>query len=158
MASGAIINFNLYAMGAFLPAFLTRVHGLSVAQSGFWLGIGHVLAGVLAANANNNTLVAGMDWQCRILPEKVLDNMNFGLYSWWAQATYDATDAGAKVICLSAGGTSTSTRARSAAPPSLRYFLIRLRAAIMRHSLIWPSLDIPRIPVTQYHVPVIEFK
>lgn len=49
VASGAMINFNLYAMGAFLPAFLTRVHGLSVAQSGFWLGVGHVLAGLLAA-------------------------------------------------------------------------------------------------------------
>src|SRR5579872_283872 len=48
-ASGALINFNLYALGTFLPAFLTRVHGLSVARSGFWLGVGHVLAGLFAA-------------------------------------------------------------------------------------------------------------
>jgi predicted MFS family arabinose efflux permease len=49
IASGALINFNLYALGTFLPAFLTRVHGLSVAQSGFWLGVGHAAAGVFAA-------------------------------------------------------------------------------------------------------------
>jgi MFS family permease len=48
IASGAMINFNLYALGTFLPAFLTRVHGLSVAQSGFWLGLGHAGAGVFA--------------------------------------------------------------------------------------------------------------
>jgi MFS family permease len=50
-ASGAMINFNLYALGTFLPAFLTRVHGLSVARSGFWLGVGHVVAGIFAATA-----------------------------------------------------------------------------------------------------------
>ncbi len=72
------------------------------------LGHGTEVVGVLACNANNNLLLAGMDWHCRILPEKVLDSNNFGLYSWWAQATYDATDAGAKVINLSAGGTEDS--------------------------------------------------
>jgi MFS family permease len=51
IASGAMVNFNLYVLGTFLPAFLTRVHGLSVARSGFWLGIGHVLAGIFAALA-----------------------------------------------------------------------------------------------------------
>ena len=51
IASGAMINFNLYALGSFLPAFLTRFHGLSVARSGFWLGVGHVVAGVFAASA-----------------------------------------------------------------------------------------------------------
>ena len=40
IASGAMINFNLYALGTFLPAFLTRVHGLSVAQSGILAGRG----------------------------------------------------------------------------------------------------------------------
>ena len=37
-------------------------------------------------------------------------------------------------------------------------FLIRLRAVITGAFLIWPPLDIPRIPVTQYHVPVMEVK
>jgi len=44
-----LINFNLYALGTFLPAFLIRVHGLSVARAGFWLGVGSILAGFFAA-------------------------------------------------------------------------------------------------------------
>jgi len=50
-ASGALINFNLYALGTFLPAFVTRVHGLSIARSAFWLGVGHAAAGVFAVLA-----------------------------------------------------------------------------------------------------------
>jgi MFS family permease len=46
IASGALVNFNLYALGTFLPAFLTRFHGLSVGESGFWSGLGHAAAGV----------------------------------------------------------------------------------------------------------------
>lgn len=49
IASGALINFNLYTLGTFLPAFLTRYHHLSVSKSGFWTGVGHAVAGVLAA-------------------------------------------------------------------------------------------------------------
>ncbi len=49
IASGALINFNLYALATFLPAFLIRVHGLTVARSGFWLGVGSLLAGIFAA-------------------------------------------------------------------------------------------------------------
>ena len=51
IASGAMINFNLYALGTFLPAFVTRVHGLSIARSAFWLGVGHAAAGVFAVLA-----------------------------------------------------------------------------------------------------------
>lgn len=67
-------------------------------------GHGTAVAGVAAANANNGTLVAGVNWGCRVLPYKVLDAQNNGFYSRWAQAIYDAADAGAKVINLSAGG------------------------------------------------------
>jgi len=61
IASGALINFNLYALGLFLPAFLTRVHGLSVARSGLWLGVGHMVAGLFAATMGG---VMG-DWAIR---------------------------------------------------------------------------------------------
>ncbi len=61
VASGALVNFNLYTLGTFLPAFLTRVHGLTVSQSGFWLGLGHVLAGIFAALAGG---IVG-DWAFR---------------------------------------------------------------------------------------------
>ncbi len=61
IASGAMINFNLYALGVFLPAFLIRVHGLSIARSGLWLGVGHTLAGIFAATTGG---VIG-DWAIR---------------------------------------------------------------------------------------------
>jgi MFS family permease len=50
-ASGAIVNFMLYSFSLFLPAFLTRVHGLSVARAGVWSGVGSGAAGVLGALA-----------------------------------------------------------------------------------------------------------
>ena len=34
IASGALLNFNMYAIGTFLPAFLSRIHGLTLAQIG----------------------------------------------------------------------------------------------------------------------------
>src|ERR1035438_3590429 len=49
--SGAIVNFMLYSFSLFLPAFLTRYHGLSVARSGVWSGVGSGAAGVLGALA-----------------------------------------------------------------------------------------------------------
>jgi MFS family permease len=51
VASGAVANFALYSFSTFLPAFLTRFHGLSVAWAGFWTGIGAGVAGVLGALA-----------------------------------------------------------------------------------------------------------
>jgi len=50
-ASGAIVNFMLYSFSFFLPSFLTRVHGLSVAKAGLWTGVGSGVAGVLGALA-----------------------------------------------------------------------------------------------------------
>jgi MFS family permease len=47
IASGALVNFNLYALATFFPAFLTRYHGLSVGQAGLWAGFGYAVAGVL---------------------------------------------------------------------------------------------------------------
>src|SRR5207248_2546502 len=47
IASGAMVNFNFYVLGTFLPAFLIRYHGLSVAQAGLWAGLGHGVSGVI---------------------------------------------------------------------------------------------------------------
>lgn len=49
--SGAIVNFLLYSFSFFLPSFLTRVHGLSVAQAGLATGIGSGVAGAAGAVA-----------------------------------------------------------------------------------------------------------
>ena len=47
IASGALLNFCAYVFATFLPAFLTRVHGLSVANSGKAAGTLYLLGGVL---------------------------------------------------------------------------------------------------------------
>ena len=46
IASGALLNFNMYAIATFLPAFLSRIHGLSVASSGTASGIVYITGGV----------------------------------------------------------------------------------------------------------------
>jgi len=46
IASGALLNFNMYAIGTFLPALLSRIHGLSLAQSGIATGIVFAIGGV----------------------------------------------------------------------------------------------------------------
>ena len=46
IASGALVNFNLYALATFFPAFLTRYHGLSIGAAGLWAGFGYAVAGI----------------------------------------------------------------------------------------------------------------
>lgn len=70
-------------------------------------GHGTSVAGALCASGNNAQRVAGVDWRCRLMPIKVLDQQNFGNYSWWAQAIDYAVASGCKVINLSAGGGGT---------------------------------------------------
>jgi predicted MFS family arabinose efflux permease len=46
VASGALLNFNLYALGTFLPAFFSRVHHVTLAHSGITTGLVYLLGGV----------------------------------------------------------------------------------------------------------------
>jgi MFS family permease len=46
IASGALLNFNLYAIATFLPAFLSRIHGLSLASSGMASGMVYLIGGL----------------------------------------------------------------------------------------------------------------
>ena len=45
IASGVFLNFNMYAIATFLPAFLSRVHGLSLASSGIATGVVFLVGG-----------------------------------------------------------------------------------------------------------------
>ena len=67
-----------------------------------WHGT-HV-AGVAAAETNNGVGIAGVSWNCRILPGKVLEADGTGYYSWIIEAIVWAVEEGAKVINLSLGG------------------------------------------------------
>ncbi|MGA3189803.1 MAG: MFS transporter, partial [Bryobacteraceae bacterium] len=45
IASGALINFNMYAIGTFMPALLGRIHGLKVGPAGVATGILYITGG-----------------------------------------------------------------------------------------------------------------
>ena len=47
IASGVLLNFNAYSIASFLPALLSRVHGLSLTASGVASGVVYVVGGVL---------------------------------------------------------------------------------------------------------------
>ena len=66
-------------------------------------GHGTAVAGILAANANNAAFFAGVDWKCRIMPVKVLDNEGTGIDSAIADGIDFAVANGAKVMNLSLG-------------------------------------------------------
>jgi MFS family permease len=47
IASGVLLNFNAYSIASFLPALLSRVHGLSLAASGVASGVVYIFGGVI---------------------------------------------------------------------------------------------------------------
>ncbi|MCX6571516.1 MAG: S8 family peptidase [Candidatus Aminicenantes bacterium] len=67
-----------------------------------WHGT-HV-AGIAAADTNNAVGIAGVAWNCKILPVKVTEADGTGFYSWIIDGIIWATDQGADVINLSMGG------------------------------------------------------
>jgi thermitase len=72
-------------------------------------GHGTNVTGIIGANPNNSMGYAGVDWHCKLMVLKGLDNANAGFYSWWVEALYYSVDNGAKVINMSLGGSDTST-------------------------------------------------
>src|SRR5579871_4246097 len=63
IASGALVNFNLYALATFFPAFLTRYHHLSVGAAGLAAGTGYGIAGIAGG------LIAGA-WGDRVMHKR----------------------------------------------------------------------------------------
>jgi MFS family permease len=47
VASGALVNFNLYAVGTFLPAFMGRIHHLKVGPANIATGVVYLVGGLL---------------------------------------------------------------------------------------------------------------
>jgi len=66
-------------------------------------GHGTHVAGTVAQTTNNSYGVAGMAFDCTLMPVKVLGYSNFGTAQWVADGLYWATDHGAQVISMSLG-------------------------------------------------------
>jgi subtilisin family serine protease len=77
-------------------------------------GHGSNVTGIIGVNGNNGIGYAGVDWNCKLMILKGLDDTNSGFYSWWIEAIYYAVDNGAHVINMSLGGLSNSTTLRDA--------------------------------------------
>ena len=92
-------------------------------------GHGTEVASVLCASANNGFSGAGVDWRCRVMPVKVLDEWNTGFYSWWAQGIDFAVSNGCKIINLSAGGISFGRTLERAITNAIAHDVIFVTAA-----------------------------
>jgi thermitase len=77
-------------------------------------GHGTMAAGVIAARGGNHVGIAGICWECRILPVKVLDSHGSGTYTDIAAGIRYAADAGADIISLSLGGSADGQVLRDA--------------------------------------------
>ncbi len=78
---------------------------------------GTLVAGIIAAATDNGEGIAGVAWNCTLLPVKVLDHAGTGTTDKIAQGITWAADNGAAVINLSLGGPAGDETLRSA----LRY-------------------------------------
>ena len=99
-------------------------------------GHGTHVAGTAAAETNNNEGIAGVAWNCKILPIKVMDAQGEGYYSWMIAGIDYAVQQGADVINLSLGGDADS--------PNLKNII---KAAFEKNIVIVASAGNENIPV-----------
>ncbi len=78
-------------------------------------GHGTHVAGIIGAETNNQIGIAGIAWNCRLLPIKVIDKDGSGRYSWLIDGLIYAADNGAQVINMSLGGPDYSDALKDAA-------------------------------------------
>lgn len=92
-------------------------------------GHGTHCAGTIAARTNNGIGIAGICWDCKIMPLKGLDAEGSGYDNDLAEAVRWAADHGAKVTSNSWGGTSVSQTLEDAFAYALGRGVINLAAA-----------------------------
>lgn len=86
---------------------------------------GTVVSSLIAGTGNNGTGMAGVCWQCKILPVKVLNNKGVGYDSDIAEGVMYAVANGAKIINMSLGGdTYDKTLANAIAYANFRGVLV----------------------------------
>jgi subtilisin family serine protease len=92
-------------------------------------GHGTMVAGIVAAQTNNNAGVAGVTWQGRVMPVKVLDADGSGTDADVAAGIVWAADHGAGIINLSLGGPGESRVIQAAVDHALARDVMVVAAA-----------------------------
>ncbi len=77
-------------------------------------GHGTHVAGIIGAEVNNSTGIAGVNWDASLMAVKVMGSDGSGTYSDIAKGIIYATDSGAEVINMSIGGASYSSTLKDA--------------------------------------------
>ncbi|MBD8083487.1 S8 family peptidase [Chryseobacterium caseinilyticum] len=77
-------------------------------------GHGTNCTGIIGSAANNAKGYAGVNWNSKMMPLKVLDSGNNGTYANMANSLYYAANNGAKIVSMSIGGTAPSAALASA--------------------------------------------
>ncbi len=72
-------------------------------------GHGTHIASIAAAETNNGIGIAGVAWNCKILPAKAMDAQGVGTYANIIEAVRYLADNGANIINLSIGGNADSS-------------------------------------------------
>lgn len=102
------------------------------------------VAGIAAANTDNATGIAGVCWDCRIMPVKVLQSSGWGFWSDVAAGIAYSADKGARVINLSLGGYGDSQTVHDAA--DYAYSTSILAAAAGNDGYKYPLPEYPPPP------------
>ncbi|GAB7040567.1 MULTISPECIES: S8 family serine peptidase [Catenuloplanes] len=102
-------------------------------------GHGTAVASVIAGRGDDGSGMAGVCWDCRILPVKVLDEKGSGDYLSIAKGIRFAADQGAKVINMSLAGGASSPLLNTA-----------VQYATDRGSLVIAAAGNENTPVRQY--------
>jgi subtilisin family serine protease len=102
----AVLDTGVYAAhpdlgGRLLPGYNFVSGNTNTADNN---GHGTWVAGIIAATPNNGVDVAGISWNDKILPVKVMDSTGHGQTSWLTSGIIWAADHGARVINMSIGG------------------------------------------------------
>ena len=92
-------------------------------------GHGTAVAGVLAARTNNHAGIAGVCWNCRVLPVRVLHRDGSGNSATLADGIIWAVDRGADIINLSLGGDTTTIAEDGALAYAARHDVVLVAAA-----------------------------
>ncbi len=97
-------------------------------------GHGTHCAGIIAAQADNGLDVAGLCWNARIMPLKMLDDEGFGSVSEAVEAIYYAVANGAEVISCSWGEAEDSRALKDAVAYAYSEGVVLVAAAGNDHS------------------------